>query len=218
MNEYFPILAIETSGELCSVAVLLNEEHFAESSIQRKHVHSQKLIELINSTLQNCDLQISDIKLIAVSEGPGSFTGLRIGFAAAKGIAYGQEIPMVPVPSVEALALQLSDILPDGTLFNIANNVNVEELYFAKYKVSGKGFEVIEKLQIVNRDKLKDLVGEDEPVFGSADTQKQVIKMSSANASYVACWANLFGRELVTLDYDFSEPNYLKKFVVRTRK
>lgn len=218
MNKYFPILAIETSGELCSVAVMMNENSYAETSIQQKHVHSQKLIDLINSTLVNIDLKISDIKLIAVSEGPGSFTGLRIGYAAAKGIAFAGNIPIVPVPSIDALAFQISTLLPENTVFNIANNVNAEELYFAKYISSKTGFELIGELQIINKDELSSMIGTGEPVYGTFNQSAKLIKITSPDAKYVAFWAYLFGSEMVTPDYDLSEPNYLKKFVVRTKK
>ncbi len=218
MNKFLPILAIETSGELCSVAVMLDENSFAESSIQKKHIHSQKLINLINTTLVNIDLKIEDIKLIAISEGPGSFTGLRIGFAAAKGIAFGRNLQLVPVPSLEALALQISNQLQDETIFYIANNVNTEELYFSKFMSLKNGYKIIDELQIIHKNDLANRTGETEPVYGSGIKNKQLVKLASPDAKYIAHWAYLFGKDLVTLDYDFTEPNYLKKFVVRNKK
>src|SRR4030042_6611650 len=105
MKVQLPILAIETSGELCSTAVMLSEQSFVEMNILKKHVHSQKLFDMIDLVLKNANVELKDIACIAVSIGPGSFTGLRIGLSAAKGMAVGANLPIVPVPSFQALSL-----------------------------------------------------------------------------------------------------------------
>ncbi|MEW6701378.1 MAG: tRNA (adenosine(37)-N6)-threonylcarbamoyltransferase complex dimerization subunit type 1 TsaB, partial [Bacteroidota bacterium] len=133
MNETLPILAIETSGDLCSAAVLLGEKNFVELNYLQKHIHSQKLIDIIDAVLKNANVELKQIKSIAVSMGPGSFTGLRIGLSAVKGIAFGAGLPIIPVPTFDAYAFNIARVLPDGSKFIIAINANIDELYFEKF-------------------------------------------------------------------------------------
>jgi tRNA threonylcarbamoyladenosine biosynthesis protein TsaB len=218
MDKYLPILAIETSGETCSAAVLLNENNSAEISIKQKHVHSKKLLSMIDQLMSVADIKIEDLNSIAVSIGPGSFTGLRIGLAAAKGIAYGRSIPIIPVPTFDALALQISKFLPDGTNFAIANKVNISELYFEKFIVSREGYTAIEDLRLINKDSLSENLNEGELLFGSADTENKTYNMSEPSAERVAIWSYIYGKDLLTSNFDYLEPKYLKNFVAKVKK
>jgi len=104
-------------------------------NINFKNSHAEKIFEIIDSVIKTSGVRLNNLGVVAVSTGPGSFTGLRIGMSAAKGIAFGASLPIVPVPTFEALAFQLSNHLNDGTEFIIANKVNLKEIYFAKFKV-----------------------------------------------------------------------------------
>jgi tRNA threonylcarbamoyladenosine biosynthesis protein TsaB len=83
MIKYSPILAIETSGNNCSAALYYNENEAFEKTITGKHIHSQKLLTMIDELLIEKKISIKSIKSIAISVGPGSFTGLRIGMSVA---------------------------------------------------------------------------------------------------------------------------------------
>ena len=89
-----------------------------------------------------------DLKMIAVSDGPGSFTGLRIGMSAAKGMADALSIPIIPVPTFEALALQISSFLDENEIV-IANKINRDEVYFAKFQIKMNSFIFTEELKIL---------------------------------------------------------------------
>ena len=103
MNDLIPILAIETSDNICGVCVYFDEAKYFTSKILLKHSHSEKLFEVISSVVQQAEIEFDEIKSLAVSSGPGSFTGLRIGMAAAKGIAQVLSIPIIPVPTFETM-------------------------------------------------------------------------------------------------------------------
>jgi len=218
MKEEFPILAIETSDELCSAAIMLSEESYAEINFQKKFIHSEKLMPMISDLLKTADLKLEDVKALAVSMGPGSFTGLRIGLTIAKGLAVGSELPIIPVPTFDALALQLSSTLPEGTKIIIANNANINEIYFAKYKINKKRFEVLTEATLVEKKEVSSLREDGDLIFGNFDVEKMGFKTSSPNASAVAKWAYIFGKDLVTFDHGLLEPNYLKNFVVKVKK
>jgi tRNA threonylcarbamoyladenosine biosynthesis protein TsaB len=99
-----PILAIETSTLVSSVAVATEDTLLAEIIIQTKKTHSELLMPHIASIMDMAGVSKADIKAIAVSIGPGSFTGLRIGLATAKALSYALKIPIVGVPTLAALA------------------------------------------------------------------------------------------------------------------
>ena len=218
MEKFKPILAIETSERLCSAAIMLNKDDFFELNIQQKNIHSEKLMEMISTLFNNADVDLKDLSHIAVSIGPGSFTGLRIGLSVAKGLAYGADIPIVPVPNFDALALQISNYLNPNDKFIIANKANMSELYVGNYQVTENYFERIDEVNLVGSEEFKKSLRESDILFGNFSQKKSMSNLSSPSAVYVAKWSYIFGKDLVTYNYDFLEPNYLKKFVVKVKK
>lgn len=101
------ILAIENSGLCGSVAVVSSQGCLAEYSLISKKTHSKRLLATIDELLRETDNTIFGIDAIAISLGPGSFTGLRIGLATVKGLCMAAEKPLIGVPTLEALAMQL---------------------------------------------------------------------------------------------------------------
>ena len=101
------ILAFETSAKAGSVALLDGDKLLAESYQNTGLTHSQTLMTMAQDMLKNCGLTAQDVQAVAVAAGPGSFTGVRIGVAAAKGFAWGAEKPCYGVSTLEAMALTL---------------------------------------------------------------------------------------------------------------
>jgi len=97
-------LAYETSTERLSVAICENGTVIAEEHIQRQRSHAQLITALTEDFLQHLQLERSALTWLALSEGPGSYTGLRIGAAAAKGLCFALGIPLIAVPTLQALA------------------------------------------------------------------------------------------------------------------
>lgn len=100
------VLGIDTATLVCSVAVVTAERTLAEYTQQAQKTHSERLLPLIDTVLQDTGLTVSDLSGIAVVKGPGSFTGLRIGMVTAKSLAQALELPLYGVPTLEALAAQ----------------------------------------------------------------------------------------------------------------
>ena len=101
------ILALDSSGLVASVALVEDDNLIAEYTIQYKKTHSQTLLPMLEEIRDMVELDLSTVDAIAVAAGPGSFTGLRIGSATAKGLAFAMEKPIVPVPTLEGLAYQM---------------------------------------------------------------------------------------------------------------
>lgn len=101
------ILALDSSGLVASAALVENDNLIAEYTIQYKKTHSQTLLPMLEEIRDMVELDLNTVDAIAVAAGPGSFTGLRIGSATAKGLAFALDKPIVPVPTVEGLAYQM---------------------------------------------------------------------------------------------------------------
>ena len=101
------ILAFETSAKAASVALTEDGKLLAESYQNTGMTHSQTLMVMAEDLLKQCALTVSAVDAVAVAEGPGSFTGVRIGVAAAKGFAWGRQLPCYGVSTLEAMAVSL---------------------------------------------------------------------------------------------------------------
>ena len=101
------ILALDSTAEVASVAVCSDDKPLAVYTVKNGNTHSQTLLPMIEAALLHAGLTIDDIELFAASEGPGSFTGVRIGAATLKGLAFGRGLPCVGVSTLEALAHNL---------------------------------------------------------------------------------------------------------------
>lgn len=101
------ILALDSSGLTASVAVLEDDTLTAEYTVNYKKTHSQTLIPMLDAVRNMTELNLETVDAVAVAAGPGSFTGLRIGSATAKGLGLALGCPVIPVPTVDALAYQM---------------------------------------------------------------------------------------------------------------
>lgn len=109
-----PLLAIETSGKSLGVALRTAGGLAFEENVQAGAIHGKALAPLIQKALKQVNLKPAQLGAVAVSLGPGSWTGLRIGLSAAKALAWGAGVPLVGIPSFEALALDASKHAPQN--------------------------------------------------------------------------------------------------------
>ena len=101
------ILAVDSSGLVASVAIVEDDTLVAEYTINYKKTHSQTLLPMLDEIVKMTETDLQSVDAIAVAKGPGSFTGLRIGAATVKGLALTLDKPVIGVPTVEGLAMNL---------------------------------------------------------------------------------------------------------------
>lgn len=132
------ILAIETATNACSVALRVGDDEFSRCETGN-NVHSQVLLPMIESVLAEAGIAAGDLNAIGVGQGPGSFTGLRIGIGVAQGLAYGANCPMLGVSSLEALAVQAKRHNPQANSVYVGIDARMNEVYCAEFEfVHGK--------------------------------------------------------------------------------
>ncbi len=150
------ILAIDTATMVSSVAVADEKKLLAELTVQTRLTHSETLLPHIQQVLQMAGVEKKQLSAVAISLGPGSFTGLRIGLAAAKAIAYGLNIPIIGISTTEALAWHYPvpgvKIVP----FIDAQKGNV---YSAVYSWQGDGFQEESPVQVYSLAEALELCG-----------------------------------------------------------
>ena len=157
------ILAFETSAKAGSVALLDEKKLLGESYQNTGLTHSQTLMVMAEDLLKQCGKSVSDITAVAVAEGPGSFTGVRIGVAAAKGFAWGCEKPVYGVSTLEAMALGLGAW--DGYVCPVMD-ARRSQVYNALFYVNqGKLERITEDRAISLEDLKKEVKNLSKPVF-----------------------------------------------------
>lgn len=183
------ILALDSSGLVASVAILEDDNLIAEYTVNYKKTHSQTLLPMLDEIVQMTDTDLSTIDAIAIAKGPGSFTGLRIGSATVKGLGLALDKPIVGIPTVEGLAMNLYDT--DAVICPLMD-ARRNQVYTGIYKFQegtlqvvrdqlplGIG-EIIEALNLLEQKVV--FLGDGVPVYKDIIEQKMEVPYSFAPA------------------------------------
>lgn len=188
------ILALDSSGLVASVAVLEDDTCIAEYTVNYKKTHSQTLLPMLDEVSRMIALDLNTIDAIAVAAGPGSFTGLRIGSATAKGLGQALDKPLIGVPTVDGLAYNLygtdklvcplMDARRNQTYTGLYEFKKEEEAYsicVVKEQCAVSLDEVIEWINHLDREVI--FLGDGVPVFADQLKEKLTVPYSFAPAS-----------------------------------
>lgn len=147
------VLGIDTATMVCSIGLVKEQCSVGEMTLHTRKTHSERLLPMVQQLVADADLTPRDLSGVAVSIGPGSFTGLRIGITTAKSLAFALQIPVVGVPTLDALAAQFpySRHLVCPVIDAQKGNV-----YTALYRVEGAYPQRINEYQVLNREELLD--------------------------------------------------------------
>ena len=161
------ILAFDTSATVASVALCEGERLLAEYTINNGNTHSETLLPMVESLLSHFSMSVSEVDLFAVSAGPGSFTGVRIGAATLKGLAFASDKPCVGVSTLHAIAENLS--VCKGLICPVMN-ARRSQVYTALFRSDGEKLERLmpdSALSIAELD--EKLADHGEPVYFVGD-------------------------------------------------
>jgi tRNA threonylcarbamoyladenosine biosynthesis protein TsaB len=218
------ILCIETSSTVCSVAFGVEEQVLSVRESFEPNAHSARLSELISGALHDARKEFSDIDAVAVSKGPGSYTGLRIGVAAAKGICYALDKPLISVSTLRSMAegMKRSD-LPPGAFLCPMLDARRMEVYTAVFDQVCNILKEV-SAEIIGEDSFKQFLdsgpvvfagegsGKCKPVLGAHPNARFLDDfLLSASSLYLLALKKFRNREFEDLAY--FEPYYLKDFV-----
>jgi len=218
------ILSLETSTAVCSVALHENGKLLAVLELHREQAHASKLAVLIDQVLRLADVTINQVNAVAVSSGPGSYTGLRIGASTAKGLCYALGIPLIAVGTLELLAAQISSFTTENSYRCPMIDARRMEVYC--YLTDAKGI-VIEPVQakIIDESSFADLLRSNQIVFfgnGAAKCKPVIQHKHAVFVDDIHPSAEQLG-ELAFEKYKHKqvedvvhfEPHYLKEFMIK---
>lgn len=221
------ILHIETSTNVCSVAVsndgecIFNKEDFSGPN------HAERLGEYVDEALSFADSHAIPVDAVAVSSGPGSYTGLRIGVSMAKGICYGRNIPLLSVPTLELLSVPVllgHDEIEDDALICPMLDARRMEVYAAVYNRALQPVRPI-KADVVDTDTYKEWLDRHPVYFFGNGAAKCMETINHPNAHFIkdivplAKWMFPLAEKKMakgeTEDVAYFVPFYLKDFVAK---
>lgn len=220
------ILSLETSSKVCSVAIHKDEVLLATSEVHINQSHASKLAELISDVKKNSGIQWNELSAIAVSSGPGSYTGLRIGVSTAKGLCYSLNKPLIAVSTLELLALQMSRRLTNSSFLCPMIDARRMEVYCRVTDAQLNEITATEA-KIIDANSFGDILNSQTMTFfGDGSTKCKGI-INHRNAIFVdgiyPVASQLGYRAFEKFvqnkveDVVSFEPGYLKEFMVKTR-
>ena len=191
------ILAVDCATPAAGAAISDGEKIIAEYSLNSGWAHSEKFMPMIDKCLQDCGCRLEDLDAIAVTSGPGSFTGIRIGMATVKGLSLGSGVPIVAISTLEALAhnLILSDYLVCPVL-----NARKNEVYTAAYDVRGVGPRVLWGPAACSPQAMAESIGD------IAAQHPGVVLLGDGLKPYQEIFCTSFGSQLVKVPPHFMLP------------
>ena len=220
------ILNIETATEVCSVSLAKDGKLISKKENNEGKSHASLLTVFIEEIFKETEFSISKLDAVAVSKGPGSYTGLRIGVSTAKGIAYAAEIPLISVSTLQAMAIGVSKnyktVKNEKTLFCPMIDARRMEVYSAFYNTDNKIIKEI-SADIIDGDSYRDFLLKNKLVFFGNGASKCKEVISSEKAEFidnVICSSEnmlelsekAFNNSYFE-DVAYFEPFYLKNFV-----
>jgi tRNA threonylcarbamoyladenosine biosynthesis protein TsaB len=225
------ILNIESSTTLCSVSLGKNGHCLDHRSFNEGYSHAEKLAPFIADILAANNLKASDLDAIAVSSGPGSYTGLRIGHSLAKGLCFSASKPLISVPTLQLMCLNKEvrakvNFYKDVLLCPMLDARRME-VYTCTYDI---GLKEVSKTQakILDEESFRDELAKEAVLFFGPGSEKVKTVVDSKSAYYVEdVWPSAEDMCLLSQtkfeaqefeDVAYCEPFYLKEFMTTTPK
>lgn len=218
------ILGLDSSGIVASVAIVEDDVLIAEYTVNYKKTHSQTLLPMLDEIAKMTEHDLNSIDAIAVAAGPGSFTGLRIGSATAKGLGLALKKPLIAIPTVEGLAYNLYDI--PGLICPIMD-ARRKQVYTGIYRFTDHQLKVVEDQMAVSMETVIEklnqygeavtFLGDGVPVFHEFIAEKMTVPYSFApahvnkqRAAAVAALGEIYYRQGKTETAMEHVPDYLR--------
>jgi tRNA threonylcarbamoyladenosine biosynthesis protein TsaB len=220
------ILQIETATTVCSVALSKDGETLAAKQINERNIHAEVITLFIDELLKETGLNYNQLDAIAVSSGPGSYTGLRIGVSTAKGLCFALDKPLIAIETLEAMA---DGLATDGQLSGkdvlLCPMIDARrmEVYTAIFDTQGKRINPT-TAEIIDENSFGNLLSNHTIIFfGDGAPKCEAVLGTNANAQFVADFSNSATHlsqkayaKLLANDFEdvaYFEPFYLKDFI-----
>lgn len=230
------ILQIETATTVCSVALAKDSKTIAVKQVDQRNIHAEVITIFIDELLAETGTHYRDIEAIAVSCGPGSYTGLRIGISTAKGLCFALEKPLIAIETLESMAQGIINDPSIHSTFNLQPSTLLcpmidarrMEVYTAIFNTNGENI-VPTAAEIIDEDSFGQLLKDNQILFfgDGAEKCRQVLG-NNPNAHFLPGFINSAAHltkkaaeKFANKDFEdvaYFEPFYLKDFIVGKKK
>lgn len=217
------ILSIETATTVCSVALSKDGSVIGSREINEGFVHAEKLTVFIQEILKEAQLEAAQLSAVAVSSGPGSYTGLRIGASVAKGLCYALDLPLISVPTLEAMALGAISLYPNDAFYCPMIDARRMEVYCALFDAELNIISPVEA-KIIDAGFMS---GFSRPIICFGDGSDKAKTLPEIKHQFVECLPSAANVSVLAEkkfamnafeNVSLFEPFYLKEFVAGPKK
>ncbi len=161
------ILAIETATPVCSASLLAAGADIISRRTEGNGRHAEKLLPFIKELLNESGISAADLGTVAVSAGPGSFTGLRVASSTVKGLLYGRDIPVISCNTLSGIAAGASAVSADTRRIHTVLDARRHHLYYQCFRIDGKLPEPEREMEITDLDEFPNLINGGEVIAGT---------------------------------------------------
>lgn len=223
-------LLIETATTSCSVTVANEKKVLASKEISIPKAHASSLCPMIESVLQDSGLKVADLSAVAVSKGPGSYTGLRVGVSTAKGICFGADIPLIGIGTLDILAEAGRSHLKGNGIIIPMIDARRMEVYAALFDSKANRISEVRAMVLDGGSFNEELKKYDEIVFigdGAGKFKSCLSEEQAARNQFIQTYPSAeymlspvlkMWKEKIFEDVAYFEPFYLKNFVAGISK
>jgi tRNA threonylcarbamoyladenosine biosynthesis protein TsaB len=224
------ILQIETATTVCSVALSSNGKLVACKQVDQRNIHAEIITLYIEELILSAGIKYNDLDAIAVSSGPGSYTGLRIGVSTAKGLCYALDKPLIAIETLDAMASGVitANVLTHDTLLCPMIDARRMEVYTALFDNTGKKVKAT-IAEIIDGDSFSEQLKSNKILFFGDGAEKcREVFGNNPNAQFLPSFINSAehltkkaAEKLNAKDFEdvaYFEPYYLKEFLVAAKK
>ena len=223
------IVNIETSTKVCGVSIAFNGKLIAQKESKEGNSHAANLAPFIDELMKANKLSYNELSAIAISEGPGSYTGLRIGTSTAKGLCYALDIPLIAISTLESMAAFAKSIYPNdfNGIYRPMIDARRMEVYSQAFDSDLNPLDEIKAI-IIDENSFKDKLKDTEILFFGDGAEKcmetinhkNAILFDQAEASALGMLGLSYGKYLQKdfADVAYFEPFYLKEFIAAVSK
>jgi tRNA threonylcarbamoyladenosine biosynthesis protein TsaB len=220
------ILAIDTSTQWCSVALFFSKDEFVIRHEKIGNSASQLLLPWIDEIIQQEQIDWDSIDAMAVSQGPGAFTGLRLGIGVAQGLAFAKKKPLIPIPSLDGMIAfeYLTDpkFFEENKAVHAVIDARMSEVYTAKYELQGQRIQRITEIHLLASEKLileansQYFIHDSSHIFGNLHVPiTSILREASPHALGIALCASQMNLQQPFLPRD-CQPLYIRDQVALT--
>lgn len=207
------IIGIETATDICGVSIIRDGKIIDTEELILFRDHAEKLPILVNKILKNNNLKMNDFNSVAVSNGPGSFTGLRIGLSFAKALAFSNNLPIVPIPTLYSIASNLDFT---NSKIKILLHSHATNVYFQNFEIKNSQIKELSKPTLSSWDKLI-INNTDFKIFHYGCeklVQSDHIKPIKPSSKSIVITANQEYNKFCMHDFGDLQPNYVSAFKI----